>query len=349
MKISYMKKRENFYKINQSTLDKFYNEKTKAKKLFIYPHLNAIVTGSPSKAVTDYLFAEYNVGGNKIKRSLAKMYTKVVINSKGCLSNGSCRFNGSFNDSMMIYPCNKKIRVFDFEKGEVRVLVKDGFMADGLLRELEFRRTHNADFILPITSSADEEYTEKIIDGRSIVRSGDDYSALRDKAWEIWKSYVGGGKKICACNYVITLRERFRSMINGLNKPTLDLSSLENLEAEIHKILSDSDVEIEVCMSHGDLQPGNIWVESGSEKIYIIDWESVSERSASYDYYALYKDLRRTDGLLSIADERSVTSSVVLYEDMIYRIEDLSMLPGDVGSAELNLYAKNVLRKIKNV
>ena len=46
-----MLEREDFYKINQETLNYFYTDDLHESILYIYPQLNAIVTKKPSKEV----------------------------------------------------------------------------------------------------------------------------------------------------------------------------------------------------------------------------------------------------------------------------------------------------------
>ena len=89
--------------------------------------------------------------------------------------------------------------------------------------------------------------------------------------------------------------------------------------------------------------PRNIWVENGSDKLYIIDWESWSLRSLWYDRATLYEDLRRTDGIAQYAKRRDLVHTTVLLEDVIFRLTELTTLPYDYGCKEFDAYIKTLL------
>ena len=348
MKISYMKKREDFDNINQRTLDKSFAGGKGDTRLYIYPHLNAIVTRNPSESVKRYLYTEYSGASSPIKRFLTKMYTKVVINSCGILAGGQCRASDDLSDDILIYPCNKKIRIFDFASGTVRVVPKDSFPTDSIKCEIDFRAKVNAPFILPLLSYEECEYSEKIINGRPLARISDGYEGYVSRAYEIWQGFERGIRPITFSEYANSLREYFHSAHISEEK----LFKLDEL-SELEKILFDrikcAEGGLEVGLSHGDLQAGNIWVENGTDKIYIIDWESVGERSVNYDHAALFRGLRTSGGLAEIASGESVTDAVILYEDLLFRIAELNSLPGDIGIKGFAEYIKTILRNIKNV
>ena len=81
MKISYMLEREDFYKINQETLNYFYTDDLHESILYIYPQLNAIVTKKPSKEVKRYLYVEYNVKSSFLKKVLVACYARISLNT----------------------------------------------------------------------------------------------------------------------------------------------------------------------------------------------------------------------------------------------------------------------------
>lgn len=341
--------REDFYKINQETLDKYYKEQDKSKKLYIYPKLNAIVTKTPSRRVKKYLYVEYGYNGSLLKRILAKIYTKVVINSFGLLSSKTCRINFDLSDNSLIYPCNKKIRIFDFDNGTVRVVPKHSFSDDGIKKEIEFRVSRKADFIPTVLSFDDGEYTEKIIDGCPLARIGERQEKYKAIAFDLWRNYNRSTENIIAREYAKRLRAKFEELACKCSVKSIDTTAVRELEELLYNTLSASDELIEVGLSHGDLQAGNIWVENGTDKIYIIDWESVGERSVNYDHAALFRGLRTSGGLVEIASGESATDAVILYEDLLFRIAELNSLPGDIGTKGFAEYIKTILRNIKNV
>ena len=124
---------------------------------------------------------------------------------------------------------------------------------------------------------------------------------------------------------------------------------MREVEELLYNTLSASDELIEVGLSHGDLQAGNIWIENITEKVYIIDWESYGTRSVGYDYAALCRDLRKRSGIARLASSNVTEDVVILYEDLLFKLEELISLPGDIGSLDFDNYVKTVLRERRNV
>ena len=343
MKISFMLKREDFYTINRKTLEKYYATSEKKKRLYIYPELNAIVTAHPSKAVRQYLYTEFRVSGSFLKRLLVRIYATVLLNGWGLFASNSIELNTDADKNTLIFPCNKKYRVFDFAKNQVTVLGKDGFPTDDLQHEIEFRAGNKAGFIPGLLHSSAESYTEAIIDGCPVARSGARISELCDRAFTLWSEYIAPDiLKIPAGEYAGMLEQRkleLKEKINGLGKQ-VDFAGLDRTWNELLQILRVSDQFVSVGLSHGDLQPGNIWVEDGTDAIYIIDWESWQKRSLWYDRAVLYEELRKTDGVARYAKNRDLIHATVLLEDIIFRLTELTTLPFDYGCTEFDAYIK---------
>ena len=352
MKISFMIKREDFYEINRKTLETYYENGKREKRLYIYPELNAIVTARPSKAVRQYLYTEYRVSGSPLKRLLVRLYATVLLHSGGLLSAKSIRLKTDADRDTLIYPCNKKYRVFDFRENRVSVIGKDGFPKDDLLREMVFRTENTADFIPKLLCSNQDGYTETVIDGCPVARAGQKLQALCDRAFAIWSEYIGPKtEEISGADYAKELETLLTQMKNRAVKrgKKVDISSLDALCEELFKVLKAADEKITVGLSHGDLQPGNIWVENGTDKLYIIDWESWQRRSTWYDKATLYEGLRRQDGIAKYAQKRDLIHATVLLEDILFRLNELTTLPYDYGCAEFDAYIKVLRRENVNV
>ncbi|MBR5569904.1 MAG: phosphotransferase [Oscillospiraceae bacterium] len=341
MKISFMLKREDFYSINQKTLERYYTNSKNRKRLYIYPELNAIVTARPSKTVRQYLYTEFRVNGSFLKRLLVRLYATVMLNSRGLLAAKSVVVHTDATKDTLIYPCNKKYRVFDFDKNEVSVIGKDGFPTIDLSREIEFRTHNHADFIPGLIRSSEQGYSEVIIDGCPVARTGERMTSLCDKAFAIWNEYIAPSvREIPAADYAKELHDQFQVLKNSLqelNKQVND-SQLDQLWEQLQNILQASQDNVPVGLSHGDLQAGNIWVENQTDKLYIIDWESWKNRSTWYDRALLYEGLRRTDGLEQYSTCRDLIHTTVLMEDIIFRMTELTTLPLDYGCAEFTAY-----------
>lgn len=341
MKISFMLKREDFYSINQKTLEKYYATCKTKKRLYIYPELNAIVTARPSKLVRQYLYTEFRVNGSFLKRFLVRLYATVMLNSGGLLAAKSVVVHTDATKDTLIYPCNKKYRIFDFAKNQVSVLGKDGFPTDDLQHEIEFRTGNKAGFIPGLICSSEQGYSEVIIDGCPVARAGERMTSLCDKAFAIWSDYISSSiQMIPAVEYAKQLADQFRELNNRLQKlnKQVDNNQLDLLWTELQNILQAFQENVPVGLSHGDLQAGNIWVENKTDKLYIIDWESWKNRSTWYDRALLYEGLRRTDGLEKYSACRDFIHTTVLMEDILFRMTELTTLPLNYGCAEFAAY-----------
>ena len=346
-----MLNREDFYKINQETLNKFFDDNSQETMLYIYPELNAIVTKKPSKEVKKYLYVEYNVKSSFFKKVFVFLYTRILLNTKGIFASNICKVKGVFSNSCLIYPCNKKFRIFDFAKQSVTVIPKSGFPDGDIKREIQFRTNNDAEFIPQIISSEVNQYTESIIDGYPLARAKQDFQIKKDEAKGLWKEYIKDSiRTISSEEYAYILREKYRNLLGEENVKlkNIDQDELDKLEQRLFLEMSQNQ-KIEIGTSHGDLQPGNIWVENKSGKIYIIDWEAYGIRSIWYDECALDENLRMETGLEKIARIQDLKHTVVLYEDLIFRLEELNNLPYDYNSNEFKRYVQSVLKGRRDV
>ena len=157
MKISQMIKREDFYRINAETLDRYFGQYTDVKtKLYVYPQLNAIITARPSKQVKEYLLCEYKVRGSYVKRMIASLYVEICLSSLGIMSSHKYEVASDVTSDVLIYPCNKKYRIFDFAENVTEVIPKESFPLTNLKREIEFRTSRGIpDFVPRMISYSD--------------------------------------------------------------------------------------------------------------------------------------------------------------------------------------------------
>ncbi len=351
MKISYMLEREDFYKINQETLNYFYTDDLHESILYIYPQLNAIVTKKPSKEVKRYLYVEYNVKSSFLKKVLVACYARISLNTNGFLSSSTCTVKGDFSECCLIYPCNKKFRIFDFKKKLVTVIPKIGFPDMDIKKEIQFRNNNHADFIPTIISSGLNYYTELIIDGYPLARAENDFQIKKDETRGIWKEYIRDSvREVRSEEYAQMLRRRYKELLKEENVKLkmIDRETLAKLEETLYSEMK-RDEKVQIGTSHGDLQPGNIWIENKTGKIYIIEWETYGIRSIWYDECALDENLRMESGLKNISEIQDLKHTVVLYEVLIFRLEELNNLPYDYISKEFRRYVRIILKGRKDV
>ena len=345
MKITYMRLREDFDSINKQTLNSFYKDSDKETDLFIYPELNAIIVRNPSKSVKKFLYTEYSVSGSIFKRIAVWCYIRLLLNSFGLMAESKIRQKGEINSNTLIYPCNKKYRIFDFESNTVTVVTKSGFPNSAIKQEIEFRTNHKADFILPLKDFKENQYTEKIIDGVPLARIKKDREKYIESADKLWREYCAQyEKKVSPNKYLEYMEKSLEDKLGILctNTDEETMLKLSNIIGTLSSKISAFDSDITLTLSHGDLQPGNIWVENVTDKVYIIDWESALLRSVWYDEVLLYEGLRMPGGLKKLFElKHSLRKYVLILEELLYRLDDVCCLPSDIRGKTLDGIAKD--------
>lgn len=361
MKISAMLEREDFYSILQKTLEKNaaclgitskhiqMGKGKKGRTLFINPKLNAILSASPAPAVIDFLKTEYNVGGSIYRQIAVKAYLWMATTFVRRFSHSSITFSYRHNlNNLLIYPCNKKIRLFDFEQSIVYTVLKDGFPDTYIKRETAFRMERANDFIPGILEAKSHIYSEHIIQGRPLARINDTsfVEDCKKKAYELVLHLSTQKKIINAKDYIRRLALECKKAL--LQKPIYKDEKI--VQKVFEYIASEMPNEtIPLLLSHGDLQPGNIWMDDQRDRLVIIDWETVKERSPFYDYAALYWDLRKDKNMqrlyelvLSKSQQLSLKyqcaektiALTVLAEELAYQTEELESFPENIGIKE---------------
>lgn len=344
MKISQMLEREDFYRVNGETLNRYYGKSDCVTKLYIYPELNAIVTKRPSKRVMEYLLREYSVRGNTMKRFTVMAYVHLCLQSAGILSSKTIVVSAHVSNEILIYPCNKKYRIFNFEENTVDVITKEGFSDAEILHEIEFRGRKNLPGFVPgIVSANGTRYREEIIAGKPLARITVNSEKYRNMAYHLLCEYRSNQNVTISSE---VYKKRLCSEIVGLiSQKVRNVQLLCNLMTKLTSI--EIDEYIELTFSHGDLQEGNIWVEDQTEKLYIIDWESWGTRSIWYDKAVLFNNLR-PGGLKAyfLFEIPSSERTIVLLEDIIFQLRELNSLPGSCGEEQFEAYLSTLALKI---
>ncbi len=341
MKITEMLQREDFYNINKATLCEYYGNNTGGEKLYIYPNLNAIVTKKPSKKVMEYLLTEYDIRNNPIKKLIVKIYVLLCIYSGGIFSSQTVDIPNNSNPHTLIYPCNRKYRIFDFSSNTVDVQIKSGFSTEQLLHEIEFRaKPLLPDFVPELISHNTTGYKERIIDGRPLARISEGYEKYKKRAYEEFFSFsLSTAEEKSGVAYASKLRIDFSSFNINCNTLINDLTKI------IEKI-----PYVTLVFSHGDLQAGNIWVENGTNKIFIIDWESWETRSSFYDKAVLFDSLRPADISEYLKKDIPLEEkAIVLTEDLLFRLNEYKSLPGEFGKEKLDDYIKKLSDWVESI
>lgn len=374
--------KEDFYEILLLTLNSYYddlifsaeNESVQTKflnELYVYEKINAIIHSKPSKEILSFLKTEYDIRGSILKKVLVNIYLKFKLHSNGYFAEKKV-FYFSLNNhtdfkNILIYPCNKKIRIFNFSNRIVNVVTKYGYPNSAIEKEINFRLDNLNDHIIPIESYGENWYGERIIDGIPLARikNLEEYNKFKVAAHNILLSISKKhNKKNDIESYFIKLENQININIDKIKffNENISKNVIKLLEI-IRSNIDLKDFQIILTLSHGDLHAGNIWIENSTNKILIIDWETVEIRSEWYDLFVLHGGFRVTNGIEKMinsirrnnipyflqsfslnAIERIIY--VVLMEEIAFRLNDILSSPHDINLKEFEVYFKRLLSSL---
>ena len=371
--------REDFYKINENTLKIYFktvhgkdvNIETRGynlkNHLVVYPHVGSIMTRTPSMKILSFLLKHYNIRNKLFKRLLAKLYVLSCFFSYGLLAEKGLLISdkGVINNSIAIMPANRKIRIYYFEEGYVDAVIKNNFTRKYFDNELCFRLNNSYDFVPKIISYGKDWYREEILYGQPLARITDE--KLYDKSVNDAAKYMGiiardSLEYIDASNYMEELYEEIQMKMN-VAKARKNINCYGKILEISKNALRNSmslNAPIPVAKSHGDLQSGNVWVDTVNERTYIIDWETHQKRSIWYDCATIFLSTRRVNMLKKIMDNREknyvkqailfnddnkdydmlAVIGIITLEDIIFYLDDMLELPLDYGGKIFDLAAE---------
>lgn len=381
MTISDLQRREDFYDINNKTLEKYFSEINRlshrvricghnftysANKsyFFVYPKINAIVTKYNSEEVRKYIFKEFSNNPNLLKRFAIYLYTRLLLKSRGTFSDKCISIEPKIKDenSLLIFPGNKKIKIFNFKENYIDNIVKESFIDYCFNKELDFRLNNTKyDFVLGVDRYSNRWYREKIIDGVSLPRISDKnkhklFKKNVNKLLDLLQEDTA--KEIEMGEYINTLVSRIKEESYKLEDKSEKFNFEKNLEkflaCLISKIVNKKDI-ILLSLSHGDMQEGNVIIRETDEKIFVVDWETWGERTIWYDklmfnynlrniykfinnlkkYLFNYKNVICEDkNDVSAADlnQRKVIAIIFILEDLLWQIEESNNFPYEIVS-----------------
>ena len=385
MKIDQMLVREKFYVILKETLERYYSVvhstdvviTIKGNSIFkdgcVYPKINTITTQFPSKNVRDYIFTEFSARNSFVKYLKGKLYTALCLFSGGLMSKKSIVFenNKLIDNNILIWPCNRKIRIFNFKTGSVDSIIKESFTDKYFKKEVSFRVNSNYTFVPKISSYGDIWYREKLLIGQPLARVKDEYQFAKSRVDVInnMKKIVEDTVKyVDVDNYVEKLCKYINKLILQAEKRKNITTGKYILEATIsaRKKTKLLQTKIPIAISHGDLQEGNIWVDTKNKKTLIIDWETNDYRSIWYDPATLLLSTRSNNGVYNMFLNRKKEETknailtndkdksydmegvmgIVLLEDIVFRLEDNLELQFDWGKENIEDIGKQLKRII---
>lgn len=350
-----------------------YSEKANADEFLIVPRIGMIAQAYPSKVIRKHYYNAYNVRGNIIKNFAAKIYVFLAAHTKSLVSMRKRIYispKNVINPNTVFSICNRSIRVFDFEKNSTVSIQKKGFTDKFFTNQLEFRTTHDYDFIPKIINHGTTWFEEPLLTGHMLARETDEIrfkqsmeQAVRDINCLAQDTLV----MVDATEYVKGLSCTLNTLLQKTkeNKSIRTLSTTEKIVDEICSHLQQIEGNIPTAVTHGDLQAGNVWVDD-NEKIWVLDWETQGRRSVWFDattlefstrYYGGIKKLVNSvdmgnkikSKLCSVSNcDLPIIDMVLIYlaEDLIFYFEDMLELPNNGGCVSFDRYI-NELNEIE--
>lgn len=378
MGIDGMLEREDFYKVLQETLIKYYAEVRhkivncsyepfeEGEELRLFSIGSLVCRANKPKGARVFLNAELNVRSSLWKYLAGKILVQYMMITRSAFSPG--RFfltKNALGNNEIISPQNRSIRIFDYDKSQVDCIIKQGFTDKYFNNQIAFRKQYNYDFMVPLIDSGDGWFREPILCGHPLARvtgkskyqKGIDTAVqyihkLADDTLEFIPSqeYVS---ELLTKALRLTEEAKQKKRIKTYNKCLVLLEFVD-------KGLNNVSMNIPTCMSHGDFQTGNIWMNDDG-KVLLYDWETAGRRSVWYDSSTLLYSLRKPEGWFQFMNNKDLANTlpcdpiknreekefdlikkIVLLEDFLFLIEDMIELPCDWGNEVFDKKIDNI-------
>ena len=376
MTILEMFEREDIYGILEKTMHQYFLEVQKkdvsisvskahfGQRLLIYPRLGIVVPRCPSWAIIKRTYVSFDVQGNLPKKLFAWTYITLCFLTFGLLADASLKLSdySVWPNGMVVIPSNRKIRIYRYDQGFVDSILKVGFNDYYFKKELEVRKEPKFDFILGVLDYGDRWYREVLLKGRCLVRvSPDKYDGyLQRVISDLSLFYSRNTKSTVAGPYIEQLVKEYEEKLKQIevSKHIQCGNKIRKVIGIVKEKYGDSNESILLTLTHGDLQTGNIYLDEKNDQIYIIDWETVKEKSIWYDSATVMCETRRKDKFSAMINLRhnpevikkvlyfddtknrdmNLVAGVLLLEELGFFLDEIIDLPGEMGSEIIERY-----------
>ena len=213
----------------------------------------------------------------------------------------SCRLPDQ--ESLLVMPGNRRIRVFNFKSGTCRVFLKSGFDSGTMLREIEIRGSSDGG-PFPLLSAWHENgkwFEEPIIEGYALVMCPPwiERHSIEHRAFEDLEKWC----KITMKR--VKVGEYLEPLLRGLHHDGTEIKRLYGPKDALppdtwFDVLCAQAIRFdytETSMTHGDFQGGNILIDRRGSHIFLIDWEYCGRRFIHYDRFVYGLGSRSPRGL----------------------------------------------------
>lgn len=292
-------------RMDEALGDSRYDSEAGLGMWYEHPFFSVFVKKGFCEAGRLYLRAQYMY--TPVRRRRLAQAAAVGLMSAGPIFDRSLKSgvrlpDGSDPQYQMWMIGNHRVRRFDFARNVVRVYPKAGFSDAGIRKEIAFRKEISRDWACPLTALGENVFEEPLMDAVPFDRVPDEEK--RDGALEAAVKAVAelngiGRRQMSGADYMAERQDRYEKLKARMHDrfAGLDLSLVDEVFSRASSVIMRA-MRVDVGMTHGDLQPGNVLVPNGSERgVCLIDWEDVGERASVYDVMTWRLESRRPNGL----------------------------------------------------
>jgi hypothetical protein len=320
MRIRLQMEREPFHQIFERTMQRFAadtgwgdvqvrwgnrRESSSGRLWLCNGFLNAVfLRGAHPAALVDLADLFGHSGGywrNRIQRTYAwlcgsRLLAAALADASVVLSRDVPR-----QEHLVIFAGNNRLRVLDAGEGRCRVVLKDGFPARSIEREVEARRSATGVPSPRILSAASTHFCEEYVRALPLNRlpAGNARSTVEmaaSRAMADWS--CRHARELRADETASWLRDCIRSVLD-VSSPALapHAARFARFAARLARSVEESagTARVLVGPSHGDFHGGNVLVTPDGYRV--IDWEFACERVLGYDGFVLALEPRFPRGL----------------------------------------------------
>lgn len=277
----------------------------------VQPILNAYHLSGATPVARNYLRDSFRYAPS-LRRALPQFALGTALGTRAGLQAASTpafRVTPAIPNAerQLIMPGNQRIRMFDFAAMRSHVRQKQQFPLASIQNEVSVRKRLPAGLSPTLLDTAPDHrwFDETLLSGFVWVRCPPWYPhRLRhERLWAALSPwYRSTLRYVDRADYVASRCRSIRSDLDALaHRHDEPMPNFAALLGALKTRLCDGAESVAVVQSHGDLQPGNLFVES-SGHVSILDWERSQERTLMYDAFTFALDGRNATGLSQRAD-----------------------------------------------
>ena len=309
MRISLLKKREEFEKILKKTLRASSifgdNHKVGESNFYVNKYLNFIATKKLPENVFQILVNEYSSSLSWWKKGVQSLYVRLAISKRFRVffSHNTAKLPSHF-ENLLILGGNHRLRLFSVKLESSYVLLKNGERDTYIKNDIAIRKENNIQYAPQILNYGKDWLEEEYFEGIPINRL-ENQSKRKELIYSIFNSHfkalnqtnIKSHDKI---DYINILRNEVTQILSN-KKIIVKGELIEKMQSVFELLFSKlKEDKIKVSWSHGDFQQANILLVNNVCKV--IDWESSDKRFYLYDAFVLLGKIREDISLQEALD-----------------------------------------------